>query len=175
MYEIRLHSRGGQGGVTAAKLLAQAAFLDGKHATATPLYGAERRGAPVVSFIRIDESPIRIYSQIRQPDLVIVLDPTIMQTVDVLLGIKPDGEVLINSPRPVEMEGHKVYNADLTGVALSLGLVLAGNPILNTPLLGAVAKLGLVSRESVKQAISETFADERNEEAALKAFEELKV
>lgn len=175
MYEIRLHSRGGQGGVTAAKLLAQAAFLDGKHATATPLYGAERRGAPVVSFIRIDESPIRIYSQIRQPDLVIVLDPTIMQTVDVLLGIKPDGEVLINSPRPVEMEGHNVYNADLTGVALSLGLVLAGNPILNTPLLGAVAKLGLVSRESVKQAISETFADERNEEAALKAFEELKV
>jgi len=175
MYEIRLHSRGGQGGVTAAKLLAQAAFLDGKYATATPLYGAERRGAPVVSFIRIDDSPIRVYSQIRQPDLVIVLDSSIMQTVDVLQGIKPDGEVLINSPNAVDMKGHKVYNADLTGVALSLDLVIAGNPILNTPLLGAVAKLGLVSRESVRKAISEAFSDERNSEAALKAYEELSV
>ncbi|WOF16699.1 pyruvate ferredoxin oxidoreductase [Methanoplanus sp. FWC-SCC4] len=173
MYEIRLHSRGGQGGVTAAKLLANAAFLDGKHATATPLYGAERRGAPVVSFIRIDDHPIRVYSQIRKPDLVIVLDPSIMQTVDVLNGIKPDGEVLINSPHPVEMEGHKVYSADLTGVALSLDLVIAGNPILNTPLLGAIAKVGLVSRESVREAISGVFKDERNTEAALKAYEEL--
>ncbi|MBN2734318.1 MAG: 2-oxoacid:acceptor oxidoreductase family protein [Methanomicrobiaceae archaeon] len=173
MYEIRLHSRGGQGGVTAAKLLAQAAFLDGKYATATPLYGAERRGAPVVSFIRIDDEPIRIYSQIRKPDLVIILDPSIMHTVDVMQGLKPEGKVLINSPRPVEMGGHRVYNADLTGVALSLDLVIAGNPILNTPLLGAVAKVGLVSRESVRKAISGTFKDERNAQAALKAYEEL--
>ncbi|MDD3407965.1 MAG: 2-oxoacid:acceptor oxidoreductase family protein [Methanomicrobium sp.] len=175
MYEIRLHSRGGQGGVTAAKLLAQAAFLDGKYATATPLYGAERRGAPVVSFIRIDDSPIRVYSQIRQPDLVIVLDSSVMQTVDVLQGIKPDGEVLINSPHEVDMKGHKVYNADLTGVALSLDLVIAGNPILNTPLLGAVSKLGLVSRESVRKVIADAFSDERNSEAALKAYEVLLV
>jgi len=173
MYEIRLHSRGGQGGVTAAKLLAKAAFLDGKYATATPLYGAERRGAPVVSFIRIDDEPIRIYSQIREPDLVIVLDISIMQTVDVMQGIKPEGEVLINSPLPVDMDGHKVYNIDLTGVALSLDLVLAGNPILNTSLLGAIAKVGLVSRESVRKAISEAFKDERNAEAAIKAYEEL--
>ena len=173
MYEIRLHSRGGQGGVTAAKLLAQAAFLDGKYATATPLYGAERRGAPVVSFIRIDDEPIRIYSQIRKPDLVIVLDLSIMHTVDVMQGIKPEGKVLVNSPRPVEMGDHKVYNADLTGVALSLDLVIAGNPILNTPLLGAIAKVGLVSRESVRKAISNTFKDERNAQAALKAYEEL--
>ena len=95
MFEIRLHSRGGQGGVTAAKLIAQAAFLDGKYATATPLYGAERRGAPVVSFIRIDDKPIRIYSQIRKPDLVIVLDTSIMQTVDVLAGLKPDGKRIV--------------------------------------------------------------------------------
>ncbi len=106
MFEIRLHSRGGQGGVTAAKLIAYAAFLDGKHATATPLYGAERRGgAPVVSFIRIDDEPIRTYSQIRNPDLVIVLDESIMELVDVLHGIKPDGEVLINSQAGTEVEG----------------------------------------------------------------------
>lgn len=173
MYEIRLHSRGGQGGVTAAKILAHAASLDGKFATATPLYGAERRGAPVVSFIRLDDKPIKVYSQIRNPDLVIVLDPGIMNMVDVLQGMKDGGEILINSPQKPEMSGHRVYNIDLTGIALSLNLVIAGNPILNTPLLGALAKIGLVSRDSVKKAISEVFSDERNTGAALKAYEEL--
>ena len=175
MYEIRLHSRGGQGGVTAAKLIAYAAFLDGKYATATPLYGAERRGAPVVSFIRIDDEPIRVYSQIRNPNLVIVLDESIMELVDVLSGLKPDGEVLVNSQKGTEVEGHRTYPVDLTGISLSLDLVLAGNPILNTPLIGAIAKLGVISQESAKQVISETFRDERNVEAALRAYEELKI
>ncbi|KAF1078197.1 2-oxoacid:acceptor oxidoreductase family protein [Methanogenium sp. MK-MG] len=175
MFEIRLHSRGGQGGVTAAKLIAYAAFLDGKYATATPLYGAERRGAPVVSFIRIDDEPIRIYSQIRNPDLVIVLDESIMQLVDVLHGIKPDGEVLINSQKGTEVEGHRTYPVDLTGISLALDLVLAGNPILNTPLIGAISKLGVISQASAKQVIAETFRDERNVEAALRAYEELKI
>ncbi len=173
MYEIRLHSRGGQGGVTAAKLLAYAAFMDGKHATACPFYGAERRGAPVVSFIRIDDEPIKVYSQIREPDLVIVLDASVMETVNVLEGIKPEGTVFINSPTEVEMQGHRTYHVDLTSIALSLGLVLAGSPILNTPLLGALAKMDLASFESVKKAISETFADERNVEAAEMAYREL--
>ncbi len=175
MYEIRLHSRGGQGGVTAAKLIAYAAFLDGKYATATPLYGAERRGAPVVSFIRIDDEPIRIYSQIRNPDLVIVLDESIMQIVNVLHGIKPDGEVLINSQKGTEVEGYQTYPVDMTGISLALDLVLAGNPILNTPLIGAIAKLGVISQESAKKVIAETFRDERNVEAALRAYEELKI
>lgn len=175
MYEIRLHSRGGQGGVTAAKLIAYAAFLDGKYATATPLYGAERRGAPVVSFIRIDDEPIRVYSQIRNPDLVIVLDESIMDLVDVLAGIHPDGEVFINSQKGTTVDGHRTYPVDLTGISLSLNLVLAGNPILNTPLIGAIAKLGIISQESAKQAIAETFRDERNVDAALRAYEELKI
>ncbi len=96
MYEIRIHSRGGQGGVTAARLLALAAFRDGKYATACPFYGAERRGAPVVSYVRIDDRPIRVYSQIRNPDLVVVLDPSVMEVVDVLHGLKSGGKVLIN-------------------------------------------------------------------------------
>lgn len=176
MYEIRLHSRGGQGGVTAAKILAHAAFLDGKYATATPLYGAERRGAPVVSFIRIDDHQIKVYSQVKNPDLVIVLDQGIMNMVDVLSGIKENGIVLINSPHPAgPMDGHRVYTIDLTGIALSLDLIVAGNPILNTPLLGALAKIGLVSRESVRTAISEAFKDHRNTDAALKAYEELEI
>lgn len=175
MYEIRLHSRGGQGGVTAAKMLALAAIREGKFATACPFYGAERRGAPVVSYIRIDDAPIKVYSQIRKPDLVIVLDMSVMETVDVLQGIREDGRVLINSPVAMEMDGHPTFHVDLTGIALSLNLVIAGSPILNTPLMGALAKMGFVSFDSVKGAIEETFSDERNVEAAKQAYEGLEL
>lgn len=174
MYEIRLHSRGGQGGVTAAKLMALAAFRDGKYATAAPFYGAERRGAPIVSFIRIDDQPIKIYSQIHQPDLVVVLDPTIIDLVNVFDGLKTDGKVLINAPEvPQSAKGYTAYSVDLTGIALKTNLVVAGSPILNTPVIGALSKMGLFSRESARTAITEMFADERNLNAAMMAYEEL--
>ncbi len=174
MYEIRLHSRGGQGGVTAAKLMALASFRDGKFATAAPFYGAERRGAPIVSFIRIDDKPIKIYSQIHSPDLVVVLDPSILDLVNVFEGLKPDGKVLINAPKvPEQAENYNVQHVDLTGIALKLNLVVAGSPILNTPVIGALAKMGLFSRESAAAAIKETFSDERNLKAALVAYEEM--
>jgi pyruvate ferredoxin oxidoreductase gamma subunit len=173
MYEIRIHSRGGQGGVTAARLLALAAFRDGKYATACPFYGAERRGAPVVSFVRIDDRPIRVYSQIRSPDLVVVLDSSVMETVDVLQGLKKDGKVLINATHGMDLGDYKTYTVDLTGIALRKNLIIAGSPILNTPVLGALAKMGIVSVESVTSAISEMFSDERNVQAAKAAFQEL--
>ncbi|MDD1677206.1 MAG: 2-oxoacid:acceptor oxidoreductase family protein [Methanomicrobiales archaeon] len=173
MYEVRIHSRGGQGGVTAARLLAHAAFLDGKHASACPFYGAERRGAPVVSFVRIDDKPIRVYSQIRHPDLVVVLDTTIMDAVDVLQGLKPDGVVFLNSSEKSDAGEHTTYTVDLTAIALSLGLVIAGSPILNTPVLGALARMGVVSFASVKAAIAVTFSDKRNVRAAEAAYQEL--
>lgn len=175
MYEIRIHSRGGQGGVTAAKLLALAAFRDGKHATACPFYGAERRGAPVVSFVRIDDEPIKVYSQIHEPDLVIVLDTSIMDVVDVLEGLKADGTVLLNSGHPVAGCNGTCRHVDLTGIALAQNLVVAGSPILNTPVLGALAKMGIVTLPSVEQAIREMFADERNVKVARAAYEELKI
>ncbi len=175
MYEIRIHSRGGQGGVTAARLLALAAFRDGRHATACPFYGAERRGAPVVSFVRIDDKPIRVYSQIQKPDLVIVLDTSIMDVVDVLQGLKEGGVVLLNSSHDMDGDGRTTHHVDLTEIALSLDLVIAGSPILNTPVLGALARMGIVSLPSVKAVIGETFADERNVQAAEKAYEELKI
>lgn len=176
MYEIRLHSRGGQGGVTAAKLMALAAFRDGKYATAAPFYGAERRGAPIVSFIRIDDEPIKIYSQIHQPDLVVVLDPSIIDLVNVFDGLKQDGKVLINAPAiPKAAEGYRSFSVDLTGIALKTNLVVAGSPILNTPVIGALAKMGLFSRDSARAAIAEMFADERNLNAAMMAYEELVV
>ncbi|GAA5261375.1 2-oxoacid:acceptor oxidoreductase family protein [Methanocalculus sp.] len=173
MFEIRIHSRGGQGGVTAARLLAMAAFLDKKHATAAPFYGAERRGAPVTSFVRIDEEPIKIYSQIRSPNLIVVLDASIMDTVDVLLGILENGTVLINSPHPIDLPGVNVLTIDLTGIALSVDLIVSGSPILNTPVLGALAKMGVISRESAEAAIRDMFADERNVKAAEAAYKEL--
>jgi pyruvate ferredoxin oxidoreductase gamma subunit len=173
MYEVRIHSRGGQGGVTAARLLAHAAFLDGKHASACPFYGAERRGAPVVSFVRIDTRPIRVYSQIRNPDLVVVLDAGIMEAVDVLQGLKPDGIVLLNSSRKGTPGERRTYTVDLTAIALSLGLVIAGSPILNTPVLGALARMGVVTLESAKAAITDVFTDKRNVLAAEAAYREL--
>ncbi|MDD1685320.1 MAG: 2-oxoacid:acceptor oxidoreductase family protein [Methanoregula sp.] len=173
MFEIRIHSRGGQGGVTAARLLALAAIHDGKYATAAPFYGAERRGAPIVSFVRIDDRPIRIYSQIKKPDMVIVLDASVMDVVDVLQGLKSGGKILVNSQQKKAFSGFSSSNADLTGIALKENLVVSGSPILNTPVIGALAKMGIVSVDSAKKAIREMFSDERNVRAAETAYQEL--
>ena len=173
MFEIRIHSRGGQGGVTAARLLALAAIHDGKYATAAPFYGAERRGAPIVSFVRIDDKPIRIYSQIKKPDMVIVLDATVMDIVDVLQGLKTGGKVLVNSQQKKVFSGYSSNNVDLTGIALREKLVVSGSPILNTPVIGALAKMGIVSVDSARKAIREIFSDERNVKAAETAYQEM--
>lgn len=173
MFEIRIHSRGGQGGVTAARLLALAAIHDGKYATAAPFYGAERRGAPIVSFVRIDDKPIRIYSQIKKPDMVIVLDATVMDIVDVLQGLKTGGKVLVNSQQKKVFSGYSSSNVDLTGIALRDKLVVSGSPILNTPVIGALAKMGIVSVDSARKAIREMFSDERNVKAAETAYQEM--
>ncbi|HVP94899.1 MAG TPA: 2-oxoacid:acceptor oxidoreductase family protein [Methanoregulaceae archaeon] len=173
MFEIRIHSRGGQGGVTAARLVALAAFRDHKYATACPFYGAERRGAPVVSFVRIDENPIKVYSQIRKPDMVVVLDNSVMDVVDVLQGLKKEGSVLLNGSGVTEMKGFKTYSVDLTSIALRVGLVVAGSPILNTPVIGALAKMNIITMESARSAISEMFTDVRNIQAAEEAYREV--
>jgi pyruvate ferredoxin oxidoreductase gamma subunit len=175
MYEIRIHSRGGQGGVTAARMMAAAAVKDGKYATAAPFYGAERRGAPIVSFVRIDDSPVRLYSQITKPDMVVILDPTVMDSVNVLAGLKEGGSIFINTHEDVAFPaGFTVYQADLTGIAIRENLVVAGSPILNTPVIGALAKIGLFSSGSGLSAITETFSDSRNVSAAEQAFAEVK-
>ncbi|MDO9034428.1 MAG: 2-oxoacid:acceptor oxidoreductase family protein [Methanoregula sp.] len=173
MFEIRIHSRGGQGGVTAARLLAMATLHDGKYATACPFYGAERRGAPIVSFVRIDDKPIKIYSQIRQPDMVVVLDTSVMDVVDVLHGLKKGGRIFINSAGKREFPGFECRNVDLTGIALRENLVVSGSPILNTPVIGALAKMGIITAESGKLAIREMFSDERNVKAADAAYKEM--
>jgi pyruvate ferredoxin oxidoreductase gamma subunit len=171
--EIRIHSRGGEGGVTAARLLAIAAIHDGKYASACPFYGAERRGAPVVSFVRIDDRPIRVYSQIRKPDLIVVLDESLLGVVDVLSGLKAGGTILINSAHKMEHPGFATYTVDLTGIALREELVVSGSPVLDTPFLGAIARLGLITHDSAKEAIAGMFSDPRNIRAAEAAFREV--
>lgn len=159
--------------MTAARLLAIAAIHDGKYASACPFYGAERRGAPVVSFVRIDDSPVRIYSQIRSPDLVVVLDASLVGVVDVASGLKAGGTILINSAHRQEFSGYRTCNVDLTGIALRENLVIAGSPILDTSVLGALARIGIISQDSAKKAITEVFTDERNVKAANAAYREI--
>ena len=161
--------------MTASKLLAQAAFLEGKYSTAFPLYGAERRGAPITSFTRISEEDIKISSQIYQPDIVVVLDDSILDLVNVTDGMKPGGLLIINTSdlSRIPKGDFKVATVNVTDIALKMGLVLSGNPILNTPILGALAGLGIVKLDSALAAIKETFSDERNVNAAKEAYEKV--
>jgi pyruvate ferredoxin oxidoreductase gamma subunit len=173
MYEIRIHSRGGQGGVTAARLLALAVIHDGKYATAFPFYGAERRGAPIVSFVRIDDKPIKVYSQIKKPDMVVILDTGVMDVVDVLQGLKKGGRVLVNSAHKRDFPGFVSDHVDLTGIAIKEKLVFSGSPVLDAPVLGAFAEMGICSVGSAKRAIREMFSDERDDMAADDAYKEM--
>ncbi len=97
MFQVRIHGRGGQGVVTAAELLADAAFRQGRHAQAFPSFGSERTGAPVVSFCRVADRAIRVREPVLVPDVVIVQDATLLRSVDVFDGLRPDGYALVNS------------------------------------------------------------------------------
>ncbi|HIP35033.1 MAG TPA: pyruvate ferredoxin oxidoreductase, partial [Methanothermococcus okinawensis] len=99
MIEIRFHGRGGQGAVTAAKILAKAAFYDGKYSQGFPFFGVERRGAPVMAFTRIDHKKIIVRSQVYNPDYVVVQDATLLDTVNVVEGLKKDGIVIVNTTK----------------------------------------------------------------------------
>ncbi len=177
--EIRWHGRGGQGGVTSAELLAKAAYLDGyKGVQAFPYFGAERRGAPVKAFTRISDREINVRSQIYEPDIVAVLDPGIVDLIDVTEGLKKDGKIIINThKKPDEFHfdhGH-VYTYDGTGIALKNGLLVAGLPVVNTTMLGAFAKAtGLVKLETVQKVIMEKWpgkVGEKNAQGAKEAYD----
>ncbi|TFF91579.1 pyruvate ferredoxin oxidoreductase subunit gamma [Candidatus Thorarchaeota archaeon] len=176
MIEIRWHGRGGQGGVTSAELLAKAAYLDGyKGVQAFPYFGAERRGAPVKAFTRISDKEINVRSQVYTPDVVAVLDSSILDLIDVTEGLVEDGKVIVNIPKkPDELnleKGH-IYTYDGTGIALEHGLLVAGLPVVNTTMLGAVAKAtGLVKLETVQSVIKEKWSGSVGERNALGARE----
>ena len=178
--EIRIHGRGGQGSVTAADLLAHAAFMEGKWVQAFPYFGAERRGAPVKAFVRISDEPILVHSQVYTPDYVIVLDHAIYKVVDVTEGLKKDGIVIMNTtkkPEEIGLESWRVATVDATGITLELNLLVAGLPVVNTSIVGAFAKAtDEVKLASVLKAIKETWAGgagEKNARAAELAYERL--
>ena len=177
MYEIRFHGRGGQGAVTAANILAVAAFREGKDVQAFPIFGVERRGAPVAAFLRMDENPIDIKTQIYEPDAVVVLDPTLLEVVDVTSGLKEGGPIIINSakdPSDFCFANGRVACVDATKIAVSNGLGTETNPIVNTAILGAVSKaLGNVGMEAIHAAIDEAapVKKEENKLASTEAYD----
>lgn len=166
MFETRIHGRGGQGVVTAAELLAVAAFREERHAQAFPSFGSERTGAPVVSFCRIDDRTIRTREPISAPDGVIIVDPTLLHHVDVFGGLKTGSYLLINSSRGIAELGLTELQQTLeltarTAPATELAREILGRPLPNAALLGAFATLtGIVAIDSVAAAISQRFGGE---------------
>jgi len=183
LIEIRWHGRGGQGAISSAQILAQAAFYAGyRGVTSAPTFGAERRGAPVTASTRLSPEPLRIFSQIEQPDIVIVLDDSLLTCADATAGLKPGGWLIINTPltpAALGFDGLRVATADATSVARELGLVVAGSVIVNTAMLGAFAgATGLVGLEHLGRTIGQKFASalaEKNYEAARRTFERTRV
>lgn len=164
MFQVRLHGRGGQGVVTAAEMLSIAAFLEGRHAQAFPSFGSERMGAPVISFCRIDDKPIRLREPILEPNAVIVQDVTLLGAVPVFQGLRPDGYVLVNSTKTLADLGladalAKMPPGHVRVVgATDLAVRHVGRPVPNAALLGAFAAVtGLLRFASVEAAIRDKF------------------
>ena len=178
MRELRIHGRGGQGSVIASKLLAVALFREGEWVQSFPAFGVERRGAPVTAFLRLDD-PIRLRCEITEPDDLIVLDPTLIDAIDVTSGLKPGGTILINTEKAPEeypklLERFRVATIDASGIAIRNGLGTKTQPIVNTAIVGAfAAEFGLIGLESVKAAIDDEVPvkQEANYAAAVEAFD----
>ncbi len=178
MVEIRFHGRGGQGAVTSAELLAKAAIAEGKYAQAFPSFGAERRGAPVQAFTRISDEPIKVRIGIYEPDIVVVLDPTLLRTIPVLEGLKENGILVLNSRWDIKEAREKVgWQGKLCVVnATDIALEELGVPITNVVMLGALLKVrnDLAKIEDVEKEIAERFPKIKDKEikAFRRAFEE---
>ena len=181
LIEIRWHGRGGQGAVTSAELLAKAAIDEGKYAQAFPAFGPERRGAPVVAFNRIDSQlPIRVRAEIREPDVVIVLDPTLLKVVKVTAGLKDKGVLIINTSKDftsIEKEFGSNWTLALVD-ANRIAREILGVPIVNTTMLGALLKaVDVVKMDSLIEPVKERFERlaEKNINVIKRAFTETMV
>lgn len=177
MIEIRLHGRGGQGGVTSAELLARAAIGQGRFAQAFPSFGPERRGAPVVAFVRVSDEQIRLREKIYEPNIVLVLDPTLLDIVNVAEGLKKGGTVVVNSSQPAAAlkktyKWPKAFTVDADTIAVQE----LGVPITNTTMLGALLKAsGIVPVETLEPVIMDRFGGKlgpKNFKALKRAFDE---
>jgi 2-oxoacid:acceptor oxidoreductase gamma subunit (pyruvate/2-ketoisovalerate family) len=180
MIELRIHGRGGQGAVVASKALAEAAFLSGHYVQSYPDYGVERRGAPVVAFARIAEPGDEFFvrQEIREPDHLLILDPTLLETADPLSGLRPGGWVVINSPaQPGELnipDEYRTATVDASEIAIRHGLGSRAQPVVNTAILGAfVRATGIVELDDLLKAVEHgvPMKTEENKAAAVEAYE----
>lgn len=181
LVEIRWHGRGGQGAVTSAELVAQAAISEDRYAHAFPSFGPERRGAPVLAFVRISSrEPIKIRAEITQPDVVVVLDPGLLSIVNVVSGLKPNGILVINTRRSFDdIEARfkakcKMAKVDATTIAREV----LGIPVTNTTMIGALVRAtGVVKLESVIEPLRQRFGRlaEKNIKAMQRAYDETMV
>ena len=176
LIEIRWHGRGGQGAVTSAELVAQAAISESKFAQAFPAFGPERRGAPVQAFVRISDQKILIRAEITQPDIVVVLDPTLVTVAKVTSGLKPNGTLVINTtktPDQIRQEfgfDFRIATIDATGIAKEI----LGVPITNTTMVGALIKANnVVKLDSMVEPLNQRFGRlaEKNLNAMKKSYE----
>jgi pyruvate ferredoxin oxidoreductase gamma subunit len=182
--EIRWHARGGQGAKTASLLLAEAAAMEGKYSQGFPDYGPERMGAPMRGFTRISDEPIKVHSAIYSPQMVVVLDDTLLSSVDIADGTPEDGIIVINTVKTAAdvrnetgLRGRKIFTVDATGIAIDE----IGRPIPNAPMLGALIKVSeLLSLEAVTRQIKKKFSHgfrpevlEGNMRAIRRAYEEV--
>ncbi len=179
MIEVRLHGRGGQGAVTSAELLAQAAIGIGHYAQAFPSFGPERRGAPVQAFLRVSENPIRLRSKIYKPDNVMILDPTLLGAVNPAEGLKENGFVVINSNKSAEeltklFPGYNIAVVDASHIAKEE----LGVPITNTTMIGALIKAtNIVAIDALEGPVRARFGvvAQKNINAYLRAYKETKI
>jgi pyruvate ferredoxin oxidoreductase gamma subunit len=180
LMEIRWHGRGGQGAVTSAELVAQAAISEGKFAQAFPSFGPERRGAPVLAFVRVDsQEPVRVRAEITDPDVVVVLDPGLLTIVNVVSGLKDNGLVIINTKKSFDEIASKLQlkaKARLAKVdATRIAREELGVTITNTTMVGALLKAtNVVDLESVVEPLNKRFGRiaEKNVNAMKRAYKE---
>jgi len=177
MIEICVYGRGGQGGVTLAELVAHAAIAEGKHAQSMPSFGPERRGAPVLAFLRVNERErIKVRTEITEPDVLIVLDPGLLHIGTVLSQLKEGGIAVVSTKKShealkSELKLSRLATVDAKGIAMRV----LGLPIVNTAMLGALVKAtGIVKLESLKQVMEHRFGKlaMKNQEAMLEAYNE---
>ncbi len=174
LFEIRIHSRGGQGAKTIGQILAEAGIEDGKFVEAFSEYGPERSGAPMQVFIRISTEPIRIHSNIKNPDMVILADPSLLGMVDITSGLKKNGILLVNSHKDecdiksVLKCKQKIYCLNATKIAVEV----LGKDFSGIVLMGALNKIaGIVSKEALEEELEEIFARKKGKEVAEKNIE----
>jgi len=185
LYEVRWHARGGQGAVTASRFLSASASRENKHFQGFPEFGTERMGAPIQAFTRLSGDRIYTHEQVTDPDAVVVLDPTLLDVVDVTAGLKPGGPLIVNSDlTPAELQkqikpgNYKLYTVDATKIATEE----VGRPITNTAMVGALVKVtGLVNFDAVREELIGMFGTkfkksvvEGNVRALERAYEEVK-